>query len=67
MIWGWDRRGWTPWYAWRPVRLMDGRYAWLETVEVASYYLHDVSPWAYFHLGLRGSWVARPVASGEGT
>lgn len=21
-----------PWFAWKPVRLMDGRYAWLKTV-----------------------------------
>ena len=26
-------RRWRPWYAWRPVRLQDGRMAWLARVE----------------------------------
>ena len=24
---------WTPWFAWYPVRLQDGRLVWLETVQ----------------------------------
>ena len=28
-----DRAVWHRWFAWRPVKLMDGRIVWLEEVE----------------------------------
>ncbi|WP_026868798.1 hypothetical protein [Inquilinus limosus] len=30
-----QRRKWRSWFAWRPVQLTNGRYAWLQTVETA--------------------------------
>ena len=27
-----NTRPWLPWFAWHPVRLIDGRLAWLRTV-----------------------------------
>lgn len=27
------RRTWHPWFAWRPVRLVDGTWCWLEPLE----------------------------------
>lgn len=31
---------WQPWFAWHPVQLDDGRWAWLRTVERRGQYLH---------------------------
>ena len=32
------------WWAWRPVRLMTGEWAWRETVVVHDFYSPDVDP-----------------------
>lgn len=31
-----------PWFAWRPVHLIDRRWAWLETIERGGYFLREV-------------------------
>lgn len=33
---------WRPWFAWRPVRLEDGTWAWRETVERHQAMAYDV-------------------------
>lgn len=40
MVFGRKRQDWKVWrshYAWRPVRMLDGRWAWLEWVEITGY------------------------------
>lgn len=48
---------WHSWFAWRPVRLLDGRWAWLQTLERISYYASEISVNA--HATLNG-WCFRP-------
>jgi len=53
MIWG-KRKGsghqWSRWFAWHPVELIDGRYAWLENIERISYMAKEIEPDAPFSL-----------------
>lgn len=66
MIFGPKRKGprenrskWHQWFAWRPVRLIDGRWIWLERCERAGYFLHEVEPNVPFTIF--GTWVFRPT------
>jgi hypothetical protein len=34
-------RSWRPWFAWRPVKLEDGRIAWLERVQKQPRWIGD--------------------------
>lgn len=46
-------REWHRWFAWRPVRLRDGRVAWLSTVlrRRDEWITLRAVPWAYVELG----------------
>ena len=56
MIWGGkktdgrNREAFAPWYAWRPVHLIDRRWAWLEMIERGGYFHHDVPIFVPFNL-----------------
>lgn len=39
---------WRSWFAWRPVKTMDGIWIWLEPVEFNDYMAHDVPSTATF-------------------
>lgn len=39
-----------PWFAWRPVHLIDGRWAWLERIECGGYYRPEVPVHAPFNV-----------------
>jgi hypothetical protein len=39
-------KAWSRWFAWHPVRLEDGRMAWLEVVERQAFFHYDIS-WKY--------------------
>jgi hypothetical protein len=69
MIWGCGdyRQGWVTWFAWYPTRLMDGRWAWLEFVDVTGYMCDEISPKARFHMGIFcRPWVAQERTEGDG-
>jgi len=59
MIWGHrqDPNLWFRWYAWRPVNLVDGRWAWLEVLERR--YIQDTK--SRFDLAI---WEYRPQGHG---
>jgi hypothetical protein len=42
MKWGVSQNEWRPWFAWCPVRLMNGQWIWLKTVERTSYWNKEV-------------------------
>ena len=37
MVFGINPTEWQPRYAWKPVKLIDGRWAWLEWVEITGF------------------------------
>ena len=42
-----QRSKWRPWFAWRPVRTIDGFWIWLETVERIHFMSREVSSEQY--------------------
>lgn len=36
----WTNGQWRDWFAWRPIRLLDGRWAWLKTVRRRRVHMH---------------------------
>jgi hypothetical protein len=63
MRWGVQKteHTWRKWFAWRPVRLTDGVWVWLETVELTSYLHWEVPSTAVFNRSLFGYFVCREV------
>lgn len=51
------RRHWCPWFAWRPVRLVTGEWAWLETVHRTKYVGSDLP--AAVPFSFPGAWCFR--------
>jgi hypothetical protein len=46
MIWGRkmeDRNVWHPWFVLRPIKMIDGRWAWLHWVERCHYFANHIS------------------------
>lgn len=39
---------WVPWFAWRPVRLMDGRWAWWQRVFFTCYRRPEIPASSHF-------------------
>lgn len=50
------RKKWKPWFAWFPVQLVSGEYAWLRTVKRS--WNNDLNYWGDFsgHSGTDGGW-----------
>jgi hypothetical protein len=61
MQWGVDKTTWHRWYAWRPVRLMNGKWVWLEYVERTSYFNPEVAWNVSYNFRFSGSFVCRGV------
>lgn len=62
MTWGRDWRAWTPKFAWKPLRLVTGRFAWLQWVEVIQYSGNPYGATWHFNCRLLGTnFVAREI------
>lgn len=58
-----DRQTWHDWFAWHPVRFMDGRRGWLERVQRCDYFADHIP--SRVHFGFIGNWVYRPLPLNE--
>lgn len=62
MIWGQTRaqrlldqqreHPWVKWFAWRPVQLLCGRWAWLQTLEKQRHFVHALE-WSHWTTNYR--------------
>ena len=50
MIWGVNKHNWEPWFAWRPVKMIDGLWVWLQKVERTTYWNPKVPVSAHFSI-----------------
>lgn len=56
------KRGKHVWYAWRPVKMLDGRWIWLERV-MRIHYMDSSVPARGSHHTIIGFWCFKPLGS----